>query len=115
MWSVLSGDNFLNDVFVFLRKLGFNDFAKLNACVGIIITSSVVFTQMLDHSVEDSIFVFVMLTNVGLWVGLQSKRNCDFLWKLFISSVSGEYRNFLQEKWVFVLCNSNFGSVVGMD
>ena len=35
-------------------------------------------------------------------VFLQSKRNSDFLSKLFISSVSGEYRNFLLRKlWVF--------------
>ncbi len=76
---------------------------------------SVVFTQILDHSVEDSIFVFVMLTNVGLWVGLQSKRNRDFLWKLFISSVSGQYHNFYKRNGFFVLCNSNFRSVVRMD
>jgi hypothetical protein len=49
-----------------LKKLGFNDFAKLTACVGKVIDLSVVFAQMLDHSAEDSIFVFVMLTNVGL-------------------------------------------------
>ncbi len=48
--SVLSGDNFLNDVvFFLLRKLGFNDFTKLAACVGKVINLSVVFAQILDH------------------------------------------------------------------
>jgi hypothetical protein len=51
----------------------------------------------LDHSAEDSteIVVFVMLTKCCIF--LQSKRNRDFLSKLFISSVSGEYCNFLEK------------------
>jgi len=53
-------------MFFLLRKLGFNDFTKLAACVGKVINLYVVFAQILDHLVEDSIFVFVMLTNVGL-------------------------------------------------
>jgi|APCry1669192319_1035405.scaffolds.fasta_scaffold506100_1 hypothetical protein len=54
-------------MFLFLlRKLGFNDFERLTACAGKVINLSVVFAQILDHSAENSIFVFVMLTNVGL-------------------------------------------------
>jgi len=40
------------------------------------------------------------------------KRDCDFLSKLFISSVSGEYRNFFVEKafgFFEFLCDSNIG------
>jgi hypothetical protein len=43
-------------MFFLLRKLGFNDFAKLTACVVKMMDLSVVFTQILDHCAEDSIF-----------------------------------------------------------
>jgi hypothetical protein len=66
------------------------------------------FVRPLQQSIWDSLFIFVMLTKCCIFA---IKTELWLLSKLFISSVSGEYRNFLLRKlWVFeFLCDSNIG------
>jgi len=80
-------------MFFFAQETWFQWFCKADClCREKVIGLFAVFAQILDHSAE----FFCLWCSQMLdceWV-LQSKRSCDFLWKLFISSVSDEYRNF---------------------
>ena len=73
--------------------------------------------DLLDHFAEDSTERLLDLWCSQNVVFLQSKRNRDFLSKLFISSVSGEYRNswencgFLSFSVIVTLVDSRDGLV----